>query len=304
MRRSIPVSAAPALLVALLMVDSLHFVFARVLLHKIDPFISAMYVIGIATVEVGVYGVATRQLSLEPLRRYWGMFLGIGFCVAVSTVLNYSAVRYIDPGTASMLGKMSILFGLGFGILWLGDRLTRWQVVGAIVALAGMFTITFQPGDYLRLGSLMVVLSTFLYALHAALSKRWGGEMDLLNFFFYRLLLTTTFLLVIAVGAGALAPPPAGAWPWLLLVGTVDVVISRSLYYATLRRLDMSVFSIVLTLSPVAAILWSLVLFHTAPNGQQLLGGVGVLAGVFLVTAGPTLQNLRGKAWPKRSSAT
>ncbi|MBK8796247.1 MAG: hypothetical protein IPM07_07640 [Anaerolineales bacterium] len=48
----------------------------------------------------------------------------------------------------------------------------------------------------------------------------------------------------------------AGRATWLLLVltGTVDVVISRALYYQTLRLLPMSIHTIILTLSPVVAI--------------------------------------------------
>jgi drug/metabolite transporter (DMT)-like permease len=46
----------------------------------------------------------------------------------------------------------------------------------------------------------------------------------------------------------------------------------------------VSLLSIVLTLSPVAAIGWSLLLFTTWPTPRQLLGGVAVLLGVGIVT--------------------
>jgi drug/metabolite transporter (DMT)-like permease len=70
----------------------------------------------------------------------------------------------------------------------------------------------------------------------------------------------------------------------LALVGTVDVVVSRTLYYVALRRLKMSVHSIVLTVSPVATIVWSLLLFDTLPTLQQFLGGIAVILGVLVVT--------------------
>ncbi|GAG01495.1 unnamed protein product, partial [marine sediment metagenome] len=69
----------------------------------------------------------------------------------------------------------------------------------------------------------------------------------------------------------------------LALVGTVDVVISRALYYATLHRLKMSIHSVVLTLSPVATVLWSLLVFDTLPTPRQLLGGVAVILGTLIV---------------------
>lgn len=280
-----------ALLVALLLVDSLHFVFARLMLPHANPFLSALFVMAIGTVEVGIFGVVTGRLGIATLTRHWRFFLAIGFCIGVSTAISYSAVALIDPGTASILGKTSIVFGLVFGIFWLGDRLSPPQAVGAAIALVGLVIVTFQPGNYLRMGSLLIVFSTLLYSTHTALTKRYGGGMDLLNFFFYRLLFTSAVLFAIAGIEGQLALPATPlAWGLLTLAGTVDVVISRTLYYIALRRLDMSIFSIVLTAGPVAAILWSFLLFDVFPNPRQLVGGAVVLGGVLVVTGTPLLQ--------------
>ncbi len=277
-------SSGPWLIITLLIVDSLHFVFARLLLPHISPGVSAMYVLAIGTVEVGLFGLIRRRLHWRVLGRHLWFFLAIGVLVAASTNINYEAVAFIDPGTASLLSETTILFGLGFGLLWLREKLTTPQLGGALTAVAGVFIITFQPGDYLRLGSLLVLGSAFMYAVHAAVAKRWGGQIEFLDFFFFRLLCTTGMLLLFAVGRRAVVWPSATAWVLLALVGTVDVVVSRTLYYIALRRLRMSIHSIVLTLSPVAAICWSLLLFDTFPTPQQLLGGAAVIAGVLIVT--------------------
>lgn len=283
-----------ALLIALLLIDSLHFVFARLMLPHANPFLSALFVMGIGTVEVGIFGIVTGRLRLTTFTRHWGFFVAIGFCIGVSTAISYSAVALIDPGTASILSKTSIIFGLGFGIFWLGDRLSRPQVVGAVIAIVGLIIVTFQPGNYLRTGSLLIVFSTLLYSGHTALTKRYGGGMDMLNFFFYRLLLTSIVLFAIAGIQGQLAlPATPTAWGLLVLAGTVDVVISRTLYYTALRRLDMSIFTIILTAGPVAAILWSFLLFDVFPNPRQLVGGAIVLTGVIVVTATPVLLRRR-----------
>ena len=272
------------LVIALLIVDSLHFVFARMLLPHISPAVSAMFVLAISTVEVGFYGLTRARLRFAVLRKNFWFFLTIGFLVATSTNMNYEAVAFIDPGTASLLSTTAILFGLGFGLFWLGDRLTSPQIGGVLLAAVGVFIVTFQPGDYLRIGSLLVLGSACLYALHAAIAKRYGSQLEFVEFFFFRLLCTTGVLFVFAVGRQALVWPSANAWPLLVLVGTVDVVVSRTLYYVALRRLKLSILSVVLTVSPVAAVSWSLLLFDTFPTRQQLLGGVAVILGVLVVT--------------------
>lgn len=276
------------LVAVLLILDSLHFVFARMLLPHIEPGSSVMYVLAISTVEVGIFGLATRRLGWQPAKQHFRLFLAIGLLIAASTAINYEAVAFIDPGTASLLSQTSVLFSLGFGLLWLKDRLSRAQIGGACLAIIGISVITFQPGDYLRLGSLLVVGSSLMYALHAALTKRFAGDIDLVSFFFFRLLFTTGVLLAIAATRGVLVWPTPRVWPLILLVGTVDVVLSRTLYYLALRRLTMSIHTLALTLTPIAAIFWALLFFRTLPSLQQILGGIAVITGVCVVSLNAT----------------
>ncbi len=281
-----PNQNAPVVIAVLLMVDSLHFVFARLLLPYLPGGTSAFYVLAVATVEVAIFLALRRAIRFDILRQNLRFFLAIGLLVALSTTFNYVAVAYIDPGTASLLAQMSTIFAMGLSLIWLRERLNRIEIVGALVAIVGVFVINFQPGDYLQLGSLLVLGSSFMYALHAATVKRHGGELEFRNFFFWRVASTTGFLLIFTVARGQMAWPEPQAWIVLIVAGTVDVVISRVLYYLALRRLRMSVHTVILTLSPVITILWSLALFGELPTLQGLIGGAAVIAGVAVITAG------------------
>lgn len=268
----------------LLSVDSLHFVLARLMLPHINPALSPMYVLSIATLEVGLYGLFTRKLDLNIVKKNIGLFLAIGFLVAASTSINYAAVEFIDPGTASMLTETGVIWGLLLGVVWLREKLKPIQAVGSVLAIFGVFVISFQSGNYLQLGSLLVVFSALMYALHAALAKRFGDQVDFLNFFFARIVCAAFFTLVFSTTRNSLAWPSANAWPFLLLSGTVDVVISRSLYYLTMRRMKLSVLTIILTLSPLAAVGWSFLIFGMLPTSKELIGGLLVLMGAGMVS--------------------
>ena len=185
----------PLLIAALIITDSVHFIFARLLLPHISPSVSVFYVMAIGTVEVGIYGFLCRRIHFMMLRNHFWFFLSIGALIGLSTIINYEAVAFIDAGTATILSQASILMSVGLGIFWLRERLTRFQSFGALLALIGVLIITFQPGDYLRLGSLLVLLSAFLYALHTAIVKRYGEEMDFVDFFFFRIFSTMVLLL-------------------------------------------------------------------------------------------------------------
>ena len=277
-------STASLMIPVLLMVDSLHFVFARLMLPYLPGGTSAFYVLAVAAFEVGVFLVITRRIRVRVFLDRWPFFLVIGLLVAASTAINYIAVGYIDPGTASLLAQTATIFALALSIFWLRERLGSRELLGSAIAIIGVIIISFQPGDYFRLGSLFILGSAFMYALHAAVVKRYGGEMDFANFFLFRVASVTGFLFLFSALRGQLELPSGRAWLILFVAGTVDVVISRILYYLALRRLQMSYHTIILTLSPVITILWSLFLFRLKPTAQGLMGGAAVILGVAIVS--------------------
>lgn len=257
--------------------------FTRALLPHLPPAASGFWMIGIAVVELAIF--ARGKIDFAVLKKHRLFFLVIGLLVGVNTNMGFLAAAYVEPGTASLLSRTSIIFGVGLGVLWLGERLTRVQTIGAAVAIAGALVITFQPGDHLRAGSLIVVVATFLYALHSAVVKRYGGQIPFLQFFFFRLAATTTVLFFLGVAQGQLVWPGGTAWLILLLAATVNVIVSRGLYYLALRRLDMTVLTIALTLSPVVTWLWAVPLFGGWPTPTEIVGGLAILAGVIVVSA-------------------
>lgn len=271
-----------ALFAILLLVDSLHLVFARSFVPYFEPVISATLVLGVGTILIGLYGLWRRELHLSSLRKHFGFYAIVGFLVGGSTAMSYSAVAFIDTGTASMLAKTSTLFSIGIGLWWLHERLHRMQIIGGVLALLGVILITFQPGDIFRWGALLILASSLMYAYHAALVKRYGNEMGFIDFFFFRLFFTTLTLGLIALARPWTVNAPPNIWLLVVVAGTVDIVISRSLYYLALRRLPMSLHAIILTLSPVVTLGWAYLFFDTFPGPLQLIGGATVTIGVAL----------------------
>lgn len=277
-----------AVMITLLLADSLHYVFARLLIPYLPATTSSFFYMGIATLEIAIFAAYTHKIDW---RIFWDnakFFLIIGFLIAFATAASFTAVTYIDPGTASMIARINTLFALGFGILWLKEKLVRGEKIGGAIAIVGVFVISFQRGelgDQIWLGALLVLGSSFTYALHSALVKKQGSGIEFTNFFLFRMLTSISFLFLFSVGRGEMMWPTGWrVWLILLLAATLNVVISRGLFYVALRRLDLSILTILLTLSPVITIMWSFVLFGVMPSVQGLLGGTAVIAGVLLVT--------------------
>lgn len=279
------------LLTFVLLFDSMHYIYAKLLASYVSPDISAAYVMGVAAVQVGLYGLISRQISLTALRQNKWFFVTIGALIGASTYMGYLAVVFIDPGTASMLTKVSTVFSLALGILWLGERFSPVQLLGAAVAIVGSFVIAYQPDAQLRWGALLLVFGSFCYSAHFAVVKRYGNQMGFLDFFFYRLLSTAAILFAMSAARQVLTWPTLMGWAVIILTATFDVTASRAFYYWALRRLDMGLLSVITTLTPVATIVWALLLFDTTPGMRQLIGGITVLIGVLIVTYKPRKAN-------------
>jgi drug/metabolite transporter (DMT)-like permease len=277
----------PLVVALLLVVDSLHYIFARLLLPHLPATTSSFYTLLVGLVETAVFLALRRQINWRVLREHLWFFLAVGFLVAAATAISFAAVAYIDPGSASLIAQTYTIFTLGLGLFWLRERLRPLQLAGAALAVIGVFVISFQPGEMgslLRLGAILVLVSNLAYALHTAVVKRYGDDIEFGNFFLFRVGSTALFLLLFSLSRGEMSWPTAPVWSILLLVGTANVTISRVLYYLALRRLKMSIHTILLTLSPALTILWSLALFGERPSLQGFIGGAVIIAGVLLVT--------------------
>ena len=277
-----------AVMITLLLVDSFHYIFARLLLPYLPATTSSFFYMSIATLEIALFAAVRHDIHWHIFRDNAKFFLTIGFLIAFATAASFAAVTYIDPGTASMIARVNTLFALRFGILWLKEKLVRGEKIGAVIAIIGVFVISFQPGEtgeLLWLGALLVLGSSFTYALHSAIVKKQGGGIEFTNFFLFRMVSSIFFLFIFSVGRREMMWPTGWqVWLILFLAATINVVISRGLFYVALRRLDLSILTILLTLSPVITIMWSFILFGVMPSLQGLLGGTAVIAGVLLVT--------------------
>lgn len=277
----------PLVVALLLLVDSLHYIFARLLLPHLPATTSSFYTLLVGLVQTAVFLALRRQIKWQVLRQHLWFFLVVGFLVAAATAVSFGAVAYIDPGSAALIAQTYTVFTLGLGLFWLRERLRPLQLVGAALAVVGVFVISFQPGEIgslLRLGALLVLVSNLAYALHTAVVKRYGDGIEFGNFFLFRVGSTALFLLLFSLGRGEMSWPDANVWLLLLVVGTFNVTIGRILYYLALRRLKMSIHTILLTLSPALTILWSLALFGERPSLQGFIGGTVIIGGVLLVT--------------------
>ena len=144
---------------------SFNVVVASSLVSKLTPWQIAGFRWLIASGIIILFGFASLKKHLKIILKYkknliWTAFWGI----TISNTCVYYAAHTVQPVTLSLIGATGPLFLIFFAWLLKGVRLTKQQIWGLIITLAGVALIifhdrrqtlgitTFQVGDWWMLG--------------------------------------------------------------------------------------------------------------------------------------------------------
>jgi drug/metabolite transporter (DMT)-like permease len=112
-------------------------------LHEIEPLTAQAIRLPLASVLLWLTpwtrGAATalRQAGRGPLLR-----MGVlSVITAASSVLFVASLKYAGVAIGAVLSATAPLFALPLGVVFLGERMSAWTVLGALVAVAGIVVL-------------------------------------------------------------------------------------------------------------------------------------------------------------------
>ena len=246
--------------------------------------------------ELGPWGVVSLRVTFSTLfffavwRFKWnakvkeniGPILLFGVVLAAMNSAFYAAIDRIPLGIAITL---EFLGPLGLAILKSQRKL---DLLWAILAIAGISLLTPINGFTIDiLGMALALIAGVFWALYIILAAKVGSQLSGIEGLAWALIASTILLLPIGIatnGSALLSPK-------LLALGAGVALLSTTIPYAieliVLRSLPIKVFSIMLSLEPMAGVLAGLIVL-----GEQL--SARSLAACLLVSiaaAGATKSN-------------
>jgi drug/metabolite transporter (DMT)-like permease len=246
-----------------------------------------------------------RRLGARPRRARLLAYLAGAF-FAVDLIVWHHAIEAVGAGLATVLGNTQVvLVGL---IAWvvLNERPAGRSLAAIPVVLVGVVLISgvFGAGAYGSnppLGVLFGILtgiaySGFLLTLRAGNAdiRRPAGPLCDAT------LAAALGIAAYGVASGELdlTPGPA-AQAWLVLLALSSQVLGWLLISISLPRLPAVVTSILLTLQPVASVVFAALLVDESPSPLQLTGAAAILSGLVLASArAPRRASAREKPAP------
>jgi drug/metabolite transporter (DMT)-like permease len=91
---------------------------------------------GLLTTLPAVFGPLGRWVTPTPYD--WGVLAGVGVISVVAQLLMTQALEHVTGATMGIIHQLTVVVALMCGVLFLGERLTGWSLVGTFLTVSGV----------------------------------------------------------------------------------------------------------------------------------------------------------------------
>jgi drug/metabolite transporter (DMT)-like permease len=263
------------------------FLFIRVAVPALGPFVLVGLRVGLAALVLALFaGAARRALKLRGL---WGPLLFVGFAnTAVPFSLISASEVHLTASLAAILNSTTVLFTALVAAVWLRESLTPKKILGVLLGIFGVAVLV--GWDPLPLSP--VVLLSVAAVLGASLCYGVGAVFTKLTF-------AGVPPLTLAVGqqsaaAGIMIPvaltdlpgesPSVAVALCVLALAVLSTAVAYLLFFYLIASAGPTATSTVTLVVPVFGLIFG-VLFLGEPVGLGTLAGLAViLCSVLLIT--------------------
>ncbi|MBB3656205.1 drug/metabolite transporter (DMT)-like permease [Rhizobium sp. BK650] len=260
-------------------------------LSEVGPMATAFWRVALALIPIFIFSLLRKDTGPKPksLADY-GMLVLPGAVLALDLSAWHLSITMTSVANATLLANLAPVFVTAIGFLFFGAKVTRFFVLGLLLALAGVVVLKGGPAAFgngnLR-GDGVAMIAAFFYACYILSIGRLRSRFDTI-----RIMLWSTASA--AVGVFPLAfvfeghMLPASLYGWSVVSGLAfvshaggQVAIAYALAY-----LPAAFSSLTLLLQPVVAAILAWVLLNEPITAMQAAGGVIVLAGIMIARRG------------------
>ena len=271
----------------------------------------------LATLGGGLYAIPYR-LSLEtvaPLTVVWGVFLwallfslpgawlarhqtkfswkigGITLLISLAGLLaNYSICQALNgassPTMLTLLQRSEIIIAMLLSWLFLKEIITTRVWLAVVVIIAGIIvmklnSLSFELNEWSAI--IWAITAAFGFAVMQVLAKSIIHEINPQVLNVSRLAFALVILWSLEEVRSSVTVLEFTEWQWLALAAFCGPFVGRVSYTYALRYLTISKTVIIGSFSPVATLIFELLVFGTLINGFEAFGGTIMLAGILWV---------------------
>ncbi len=215
---------------------------------------------------------------------------GITLLISLAGLLgNYSicqALNRASPTMLVLLSRSEIIIAMLLSWLFLKEIITSRAWLAVVVIIAGIIvmklnTLSFELNEWSAI--IWAITGAFSFAVMQVLAKSIIHEINPQVLNVSRLALALVILWSLEEVRSRVAVLEFTEWQWLALAAFCGPFVGRVSYTYALRYLTISKTVIIGSFSPVATLIFELLVFGTLINAYEAVGGTIMLAGILWV---------------------
>jgi len=267
----------------------------RILLRSVHPFQLGAVNLVIGFLSVFLYLLLTGQLkkltSISFRDTLFSLLLGVsGFFLY--QILTFSALSRIPASMNAILVSTNVIFIAIFSAVFLKERISGVKVIGILSALLGVVLITFNRGFTFAsrvslMGCSFSILAAISFALYSVFGKKVLERNDPMGVQTLALLsgaVLLTILSLLSTGFGELISAQRATWGLMVLLSVTMIGIAYPLWFFCLKRMQASHVSVYIYMTPVFAVILSLIILGERFTWVFWIGGAFVMGGIVIST--------------------
>ncbi|OGV95912.1 hypothetical protein A2W24_01105 [Microgenomates group bacterium RBG_16_45_19] len=246
--------------------------------ENIHPITLLMLRLWIASAFFWVYFSITKPAVLRITHRQFIYSSIAGAVNCTGLILYYLAIQRLDVSVATMIFSFYPIFTVLLLALK-GERIHLNALICIIVSLLGVYLLLQIGGGLNILGILLILGTTFGYALHLNIVQWYLSDYSAQTTAIY----TITTMAVICTLVWLLGPrsfTPISFAGWISILGTavISTALTRLALFSAIRRIGSGQTSYFGPLEILLGIFWAVVFLGEYLNPRQWFGGFLILA--------------------------
>ncbi len=263
------------------------FMFIRVAVSALGPFLLVELRVGLAAAALFIYALAASRLP--KIRSRWRSFVALGFLnAAVPFSLISAAEIHLTASLTAILNSTTVMFTAVVAAVWLGDALTVRKVAGIVLGIVGVTVLVgWDPialNGIVLLSVAAVLGGSLSYALAATYAKQAFSGIPPLGMAIGQQVGAAALMLPLAVVTLPAEAPSLAVALCVLGLALLSTAVAYLIYFRLIENVGPTSTVTVTLLVPVFGLLFGVLLLDE-PFGPGTLAGLGIiLSSVLLVT--------------------
>lgn len=210
----------------------------------------------------------------------------IGLALGAGYLLQTVGLQHTSAAVSGFITGMFVVLTPLCAAVLLRERPTAAVGAAVAVATAGLALLSLR-GLSVGLGELLTLGCALAFALHIVALGRWAGRYDAYGLAVVQLLTTTLLCLALALPGGVEVPRSRSVWVALAITALLATAVAFVVQTWAQAHLSPTRAAVVMTMEPVFAGAFAVLLAREVLGWRTLLGGTLVLVAMVLTEVGP-----------------